>query len=686
MALSPVGIAMFDEKLRYLWANNAQTKVTGLSLEDRIGRRLSEVMPGGELEAVEAKMQEVLDTGTPVFDFEYAVRVPKRPHRDTVFSTSIFRFDDVFGVRAGVCCVLLDITDRTQARERLMLLFEAGSRIGATLDVTRTAQELAEIAVPRLADFVTVDLYETILRGTDPWAGPPLGGDLVRCGQQSTHEGCPESVYAIHERLFLHPAYPAARSLASGRTVLESVGEESAEWIGGDPDRAAKVRAFGLCSMLAVPIVASGVKLGAATFIRLERRDAFEPEDIRLAEEFVDRAAVYIDNARRYTREHVAALSLQRTLLPHGLRRGASLDVATRYRPANAAGTAGGVGGDWFDVIPLSGARTALVVGDVVGHGINAAATMGRLRTAVHTLADMDLEPDELLAHLDDLVVKLIDEEEQDECGTQDAAAAILGATCLYAVYDPVTARCTLARAGHPPPAIVTPDGEVTFPELPAGPPLGLGTLPFESAELVLPGGSLVALYTDGLIESRNHDTDASVDRFARVLASPERCLETLCDNTLAALLTEQPDDDVALLVARTFVLGADKVAHWDLSSDPAIVSDARTLAGRQLAEWGLDDLQFNTELIVSELVTNAIRYGAPRIELRLIRHNVLTCEVSDGSSTSPRVRHARATDEGGRGLFLVAQMTQRWGTRSTHSGKTIWAEQEIHDAVGVAP
>ncbi len=312
---------------------------------------------------------------------------------------------------------------------------------------------------------------------------------------------------------------------------------------------------------------------------------------------------------------------------------------------------------------------------------------MGRLRTAVRALADMDLQPDELLAHLDDLVMKMTDEDQEDDgTGTGGAAAAVLGATCLYAVYDPVTARCAFARAGHPPPAIVTPDGVVTFPELPAGPPLGLGTLPFESAELSLTGGSLVALYTDGLIESRDDDIDTRMARLARVLGSPERRLETLCDNTLGALLTERPEDDVALLLARTFVLDAEQVAHWDLSSDPAIVSEARTLSGRQLAEWGLQDLRFTTELVVSELVTNAIRYGEPRIELRLIRHDVLTCEVSDGSSTSPRLRHARTTDEGGRGLFLVAQMTRRWGTRSTPCGKTIWAEQEIPDTADRVP
>jgi anti-sigma regulatory factor (Ser/Thr protein kinase) len=346
------------------------------------------------------------------------------------------------------------------------------------------------------------------------------------------------------------------------------------------------------------------------------------------------------------------------------------------------------VGGDWFDVIPLSGARVALVVGDVVGHGIHASATMGRLRAAVRTLADIDLPPDELLTRLDDLVGRLSANGSADaDADDGDDAENDIGATCLYAVYDPVSRRCSLARAGHPLPALVTPDGTASFLDLPAGPPLGLGGLPFESSEIELPAGSILALYTDGLIESRHHDIDLGFERLRRALTRQEQSLETTCDNVLEAVLHDRPVDDVALLIARTYALDSDQVATWDLPADPAIVADTRRKVAARLADWGLHDAAFTTGLVVSELVTNAIRHAESPIQLRLIRDRTLICEVSDGSSIAPHLRRARAFDEGGRGLLLVSHLTQRWGTRHTPHGKTIWAEQALPDrAVGNAP
>jgi serine phosphatase RsbU (regulator of sigma subunit)/anti-sigma regulatory factor (Ser/Thr protein kinase) len=398
------------------------------------------------------------------------------------------------------------------------------------------------------------------------------------------------------------------------------------------------------------------------------------PDDLLLARELVARAAVCVDNARRYSRERAAALALQRSLLPRRLTGGIALDVASRYLPAEVHDDAGGAGGDWFDVIPLSGARVALVVGDVVGHGVTAAVTMGRLRTAVRTLADMDLPPDELLAHLDDWAIRLVEE----ESGDQAAAATVLGATCLYAVYDPITRRCTMARAGHPPPAVVTPDRDVTFPELPAGPPLGLGGLPFEPADLELPQGSLIALYSDGLIESPDQDIDVGMSRLGQALARPGLPLEELCRAATEGLDPGPPSDDVTLLLARTHALTPERVASFEFPSDPAVVADARGQTEEQLSRWGLPDLITTAELLVSELVTNAIRYASGPIRLRLIRQSVLTCEVADASSTSPRLRHPRTLDEGGRGLFLVAQLARRWGTRYVGNGKIIWADLDL--------
>jgi ABC-type multidrug transport system ATPase subunit/anti-sigma regulatory factor (Ser/Thr protein kinase) len=363
------------------------------------------------------------------------------------------------------------------------------------------------------------------------------------------------------------------------------------------------------------------------------------------------------------------AVSLQRSLLPHGLPEQDALDVGYRYLPARA-----GVGGDWFDVIPLPGARVALVVGDVVGHGMHAAATMGRLRTAVHNFSMLDLPPDDLLAHLDDLVAR-IDKDETDHGGT----AAISGATCLYAVYDPVSRCCEVARAGHLPPALVGPDGTAEFLDVPAGPPLGVGGLPFEAVEVRLAEGSRLVLYTDGLVESRDRDIDVGLDQLRAALSGGRhRTPDQTCDHVLDGLLPDNPRDDIALLVARTLALPDDRVACWDVPSDPAAVSSVRNRASAQLAAWGLEELAFTTELVLSELVTNAIRYATGPIEVRLLLSRTLICEVADTSSTSPHLRYAAGTDEGGRGLFLVAQLAEQWGTRYTADGKIIWAEQRI--------
>jgi serine phosphatase RsbU (regulator of sigma subunit) len=302
-----------------------------------------------------------------------------------------------------------------------------------------------------------------------------------------------------------------------------------------------------------VPLRARGTTLGVAAVARHGRRDPFEPDDLFLADELA-KAAVAIDNARRYTRERTIALALQRSLLPQRLSDQPAVQIAYRYRPAEF-----GVGGDWYDVIPLPGARVALVVGDVVGHGVHAAATMGRLRTAVHTLASGELPPQKLLARLDDVVTHLAVEESL----TPDGTVGDLGATCLYAVYDPVSRRCSLARAGHPPPAAVAPDGTVTFLDVPAGPPLGLGLdgLSFDPVEVDLPVGALLAFYTDGLVESRGRDIDDGLDALRRALATPAPTLDVACDAVLAALLPARPADDAALLLARTRSLDADQVA-----------------------------------------------------------------------------------------------------------------------------
>lgn len=681
LARSPVGMAVMDPDLRYLWLNDTLERFGGVPREQRLGRRPSDVLPGALAAPIERLMRQVLVTGVPVIDYEYLGWSWSDPHRRRAYASSFFPLADSEENRIGIGYMVLDVTDRWNARRLLALVNEAGASIGSTLDVQRTAQELADFAVPRFADFVFVDLLEPALDGGRRGAPPPAPGaegerpSMRRAGMSSVREGCPEAVVRVGETVDFVPPPHDARFLLDGDPVLlPMLDPDSHAWTVEQPARAARIREFGLHSLISVPMRARDTVLGLTTFMRSQNPVPFDEDDVAPARELVARAAVCVDNARRYTREHTAALVLQQSLLPHTLRGGAALDVASSYLPADAKD---GVGGDWFDVIPLSGARVGLVIGDVVGHGISAAATMGRLRTAVQTLADMDLAPDELLARLDDLVLRL--SEEEPARGTAErGGTTVVGATCLYAVYDPTSRCCTMARAGHPPPVIVTPDGAVSFPELPSGPPLGLGGLPFESLEIELPEGSLLGLYTDGLIEGPDKDMESGMARLAGAVARPGLRLEDLCPAVVKELLPVPQPDDIALLLARTHALSPDHLASWDVPVDPAAVGDARVKAARQLETWGLADLTMTTELIVSELVTNAIRYASGPVRLRLLLQSALICEVSDASNTSPRLRHARTTDEGGRGLFLVAQLARRWGTRYTHRGKIIWAEQSL--------
>ncbi|NED06464.1 SpoIIE family protein phosphatase [Streptomyces sp. SID6648] len=462
------------------------------------------------------------------------------------------------------------------------------------------------------------------------------------------------------------PGSPQHRSLSSGGLVLDE-------------------------GTLVVPLRAGGGILGLVTFDRgvgpdasgrppaPDRATTFDNGEVALADELAARAAVCIDNARRYTRERTASLALQRQLLPHHLPPQSAVRTAYRYLPADDVT---GVGGDWFDVIPLSGTRVGLVVGDVVGHGLQAAATMGRLRTSVRAFAQLDMAPDELLTRLDDLVGQPAEEPPDAYGGAVETYDVTTGATCLYAVYDPVSRRCVMARAGHLPPAVVDPGGRVSFPDLPAGPPLGLGGLPFESMEFELPVGSLLALFTDGLVEARDHDIGHGLDTLGRVLADRSASLEELCDRAVSELVPGGTSaDDTALLLVRTRELDAERVADWELSAEAVSVGRARELATGQLEAWGLEELVFATQLVVSELVTNAVRYAGGPLGLRLIRDRTLVCEVADTGHTSPHLRHSAEDDEGGRGLFIVAQLVQRWGTRYTPTGKTIWTEQALPPA-----
>ncbi|MFG2645039.1 SpoIIE family protein phosphatase [Streptomyces sp. NPDC048370] len=678
----PIGLCFVDTELRCVWSNTALEHFGGGTVEQRRGKRLAEIQPGMNADIVESKMRQVLTTGQPVVAYEHVGRTRSHPDRDHAHAMSFVRLDDDNGRALGVCYAVVDITDRYRARLRLALMARASERIGRSLDVMGTAQDLADVAVPALADFVAVDLLDAVLRGAEPSPGPTAAATslrLVRGGAQNVRPGGVKEVLEPGEPSGYRPSSPQMDSLAHGRSWraahLDAATRAAAIPI-SVAEAAAAAEAAGASdpvphTAIVVPILARGVTLGVATFLRTRRDEPFDEDDLRLAEELVARAAVCLDNARRYAREQAAALVLQRSLLPHGVPAQEAVDAASFYRPADELS---GLGGDWFDVIPLSGARVALVVGEVLGHGIEAAATMGQLRTAVRTLADLDLAPEELLAHLDDLVVQVTRDGNVTDLGGAPNPAGV-GASCLYAVYDPVSLRCDLASAGHLAPAVRAPDGTVTFPELPPGPSLGIGGLPFEAVELPLAEGSVLAFYTDGLIAAPG----AGKDGLRRVLESRDLPLDELCRSIVDELAPSRPyTDDAALLLVRTRGLAAGQVAVWDLPADPAVVARARVMAARQLAAWGLEELAFTTELVVSELVTNAIRHASGPIRLRLILERTLICEVFDASSTSPHLRHARTTDEGGRGLFLISQFTRRWGTRYTAEGKIIWAEQPL--------
>ncbi|MFF5974170.1 SpoIIE family protein phosphatase [Streptomyces sp. NPDC012769] len=405
--------------------------------------------------------------------------------------------------------------------------------------------------------------------------------------------------------------------------------------------------------------------IGAAVFLRRPERAGFEPNDLLVAAQLATHTALGIDKAVLYGREAYIADELQRTMLPDSLPQPTGVRLASRYLPA--AETAR-VGGDWYDAIPLPGSRVALVVGDVMGHSMTSAAIMGQLRTTAQTLAGLDLPPQEVLHHLDEQAQRL---------GENRMA------TCMYAVYDPVSHRITIANAGHPPPILLHLGGRAEVLRVPPGAPIGVGGVDFEAVELDAPAGATLLLYTDGLVESRLRDVWTGIEQLRERLAATAQLtgpdhsppLEALCDDVLDMLGPGDRDDDIALLAARFDGIAPSDVAYWFLEPEDAAPGRARRLARRALARWDLEELTDSVELLISEVVTNAVRYAERPVTLRLLRTDVLRCEVGDDSPQLPRQRRARDTDESGRGLFLVNRLARRWGATRLSGGKVVWFE-----------
>jgi serine phosphatase RsbU (regulator of sigma subunit)/PAS domain-containing protein len=671
-----VGIGIHDADLTVVRTNVTPEMFGGPPLSP--GSRLAEVMHTEDAQATEAALREVLETGVPLVGREQRMRSPLLPERERTLALSAFRLEDARGRPTGVAALFIDATGKRRARGQLDLLREAAARIGGSLDVVRTAQDLVDVLVPAFGDLAWVDLAEAVLEGEEP--AKMLGGGEPhqrRAAVASANGTWPTGLIQLGETVPVLPDVPNLRMIQRGAAVITD--REGAGAPLGDPRLVKMYVPEGGHSLVSAPLYARGLVLGAVAVWRTERPEPFDADDADLLTEIASRAALSVDNARRYTREHRSVLALQQRLLPSAGTEASAGETSGFYLPARGGAE---IRGDWFDVVPLPSLRVALVVGDVIGHGLQATATMGRLRTAVQTLADLELDPDELLTHVDDLVQRLAAEAPRGQRDT-------VGATCLYAVYDPVACHCTLASAGHPPPVLVRPDGTAKVIDVAPGPPLGVGGMPFETTTVDLEPGSLLALYTDGLARRGDQDIDGGVrwltDRLA-ALSGPGRTPEAIGGTLLADLGDNPRDDDIALLLARTRAVPPESTASWEFPADPAVVADARQATTRQLAAWGLEELAFTTELIVSELVTNAIRYAGGPVSLRLIREKVLICEVSDPSNTQPRLRRARWADEGGRGLYLIAQLTTRWGSRYSRQGKTIWTEQPLAGSVPGRP
>lgn len=672
LAQDRIAIGLFDPDLRLVRASLTPSVMRDSPGQVEPGSRLRDLLIAEDAGEVEEALRAVLETGVPLVrqDWTLSTQVPGRRR---ALSLTALRLEDASGRPAGVVTFSTDITEQERARRHLGLLHDAAVQVGGSLDVVQTAQQLVDVIVPAIGDLATVQLAETVLVGDEPtrWLG---GGDPHQrqvAGRSATGTwpaGLIRPGDVIPVLPDVTPSYIDGfrrdRAMIMGRDDLVA-------FLGGDPELVARLLPERGHSLLVAALLARGLLLGSLSVWRVDQPEPFGGQDVELVKEIASRAALAIDNARRYTREHLAAVTLQQRLLPPMSRDIPAAETSGTYRPA---GDGAEISGDWFDVVPLPSLRVALVVGDVVGHGLQASATMGRLRTAIQTLSDLELDPEDLFTRIEDLVQRL---NEEAPPALQDS----VGATCLYAVYDPVSCQCSLISAGHPPPVVVRPDGTAYIVDVSPGPPLAVGGMPYETTMIDLEPGSVIALYTDGLIEEAESDIESGLKQLADHLPDLCRAHGSL-DEVGRALLAETDKhphrDDTALLLARTRAVASDATAAWEYPAEPAIVAEVRDATTRQLQAWDLEELSFTTELIISELVTNAIRYGGSPVRIRLIRDNVLVCEVSDPSNTQPRLRRALTTDEGGRGLFLVAQLGMRWGCRYGRRGKTIWAEQSL--------
>src|SRR5579862_5450401 len=550
---------------------------------------------------------------------------------------------------------------------RKHMLDDTFTRIGDTLDIDHLARELMDALVPHFCNVAELLLLESLMGNDElPSHGPDGALPLRRIALlHDRKEPAWEAAFPTGEILRYPPNTPYFQCMDTGKPILESnISDSQASKIAKAWRRKPVSKLLSDASMLMLPLIARGTLLGFFACTRQEGFRRFDAYDIEVGMDFAARAAVFIDNARRYSREHTTALTLQRSMLPTGLSAPSSVEVRHRYLPGSKLIE---VGGDWYESIALPGGRVALVVGDVAGHGVRAAVTMGRLRTAIHTLAMLELPPAESLQQLNELM---------QELGSREPHFA----TCVYAIFDAVAGTCEVASAGHLPPLLVRPDGSNELLDVSPAPPVGIGEGLISSRTFEIEDGSLFVLYTDGLVESRGRDIDDGLKRLQSIFnaESANGSMEDLCKAILAGAYADQHRDDIAVLLARLSRIPEDSYASWTLAPKLTSVREARSVLAEPMKRWDLEDLIPTTELLVSELVTNAVRYSRGEVTLRLVNEKALVCEVLDNSAALPRLRQAGADEENGRGLQVVRQLSKRWGARRTPTGKVVWCEQPL--------
>ncbi|MFS4093918.1 SpoIIE family protein phosphatase [Streptomyces sp. AF1A] len=661
---SAVHLYVLDDQLRVVRMSRAAHGPQDSPPQHLLGRSFTEVYAPERPEDEAAVAHGVLESGEPVLDrLLRDVEMPGRPGR-RVCTVSYFRLEDSHGDVLGLVVPVVDVTERENARNRLALLDAVHAQVGHRMHVMDVCRELVEAVVPGFAGSADVEVVEDVVRGEDPPPVPaPQDLPLRRAAFRSLI--CAAPVAAVRP---LPPHTPYSGVLSDLRPRLVPI-EEDCFWLAADPVRAAVIKRSGAHCMIVAPLTLHGQALGVVSFYRHQHEAPFEEDDLTLASAMCAHAALCLNNAHQYMREWIIASTAQRRLLP----RPPATRTTVEISPLHLPGPQGG--GAWYDAIPLPGARTALIVGDVAGQGIAAAITVGLLRTAVHTLAAMDLPPDELLARLSDTAARLL---------TARAAMPAmdpldrepLTARCAIAVYDPVELTCTIARAGLPEPVAAFPDGTWAILPAPPGPLLTeTDNAPFPATTVDLPEGSTLAMGTAALA----HEVLAPSGPLHPLLdCAGTTALPELRD-TIASAFHRSPSDETLLLLARTKALPVDRVLTRSLPDHPQAASMARSATRRQLELWGVDEeTASTTELIVSEFVGNAIRYGTAPLRLRLILEQKLTCEISDAATSVPHVKHARTVDETGRGLFIISALAAQWGARFQAQGKTVWAEQAM--------